>query len=180
MTDENKLRKYSRIGFALSCVFRSVLILMGSFCLIAQEHFPDLSDKLTISIGIDNTATGFPPIDIFFLPIDLIFDLIIIGIYGYYPLFVGAAGLVRNIFAKLFELKHAETADAYKKIKDINDVDFVFILLNVVFSAGFSDLGIYPKIHTAVNVFMAAALCILIFVRSKISNPEKTENTEDV
>lgn len=180
MTDENKLRKYSRIGFVLSCVFHSVLILMGSFCLIVQEYFPDLSDKLTISIGIDNMTTGFPPIDIFILPFAFIFELLTIGIYGYYPLFLGAARLVHNILAKLFELKNAETADAYKQVKDINDKDFLFILLNIVFAVGFSDLGIYPKIHTAVNVFMAAVLCILIFVRPKISNPEKTENTEDV
>lgn len=180
MTDENKLRKYSRIGFALSCIFNSVLLLMGGFCLIVQEYFPDLSDKLTISIGIDNMTTGFPPIDIFLLPFAFLFELIIMGIYVYFPLLFGAAGLIRNILTKLFELKNADTNEAYKRIKNISDTDFVFILLNIALSFGFSDLGIYTKIHTTINIFMAAVLCILMFARPRIQKPEQDENAENL
>lgn len=179
MTDENKLRKYTHVGFVLSCVFHSILILMGSFCLIVQEHFPDLSVELAINIDLYEGTTSFPPIDIFILPLNLFLALFIAGIYGYYPLFVGAARLVRNILIKLFKLKNAETIDAYKQVKDINNEDLVFIMLNIVLSVGFFELGIYPKIHTVVNVFMTAALCVLIFVRPKIPKPAKTENDEN-
>lgn len=111
-----------------------------------------------------------------YLYFHLLFELIIMVIYVYFPLLFGVAGLIRNIFTKLFELKNADTNEAYKRIKNISDTDFVFILLNIVFSVGFSDLGIYPKIHTAVNIFMAAALCILMFARPRIQKPENSEN----
>lgn len=179
MTDENKLRKYTHIGFVLSCVFHSILILMGSFCLIVQEHFPDLSVELAVNIDLYEGTASFPLVDIFILPLNSFIALFIAGIYGYYPLFVGAARLVRNILIKLFKLKNAEIVDAYKQVKDINNEDLVFIILNVVFSVGFFELGIYPKIHTVVSLFMSATLCVLIFVRPKISKPAKTENDEN-
>lgn len=177
MTDENKLRKYSRIGFALSCIFNSIIHLMGVFYLTMVKFFPSLCKNLLTSA--DYSATGFPPFDILILPFVFLFDLYLLAIYGVFPLLFGGAGLLRNVYTKLFRLKNAEIADIYKQVKKLNDIDFVFILLNIALSFGFSASGIYPKIHTYVNIFIAVVLCILMFVKPRIQKPEQNENTED-
>lgn len=177
MTDENKLGKYSRTGFALSCIFNSIMHLMGIFYLTVDKFFPSLCEKLLISA--DYSATGFPPFDILVLPFIFLFDLYLLAIYGVLPLLFGAAGLLRNVYNKLFIFKNAEVSDIYKQVKSTTHIDFAVILLNIALSFGFSALGIYPKIHTYVNILMAVVLCVLIFARPRIPKPETIENTDE-
>lgn len=177
MENEKAVEKYIRFGFAISCVFNSVLLLLGGFYLAVDEFFPIISEKL--SIGVDLTTADFPPIDIILLPFNFLFELYLLAIYGVLPLLFCGAGLLRNVYNKLFIYKNAEVSDIYKQVKSTTHIDFAVILLNIALSFGFSALGIYPKIHTYVNILMAVVLCVLIFARPRIPKPETIENTEE-
>ncbi len=177
MENEKAVEKYIRFGFDISCVFNSVLLLLGGFYLTVDKFFPSLCEKLLISA--DYSATGFPPFDILVLPFIFLFDLYLLAIYGVLPLLFGGAGLLRNVYNKLFIYKNAEVSDIYKQVKSTTHIDFAVILLNIALSFGFSALGIYPKIHTYINIFMAVVLCVLIFARPRIPKPETIENTDE-
>lgn len=173
MDNDKALRKYIRIGFAFSCIFHSVMLLMGGFYLAVNEFFPSIAEK--ISIGVDYAPTDFPPFDIFILPFTFIFELILLGMYGFFPAIIGGAGLLRNIFDKFITLSNSDTDEAFIWVRKCNDFDFAMALLNFTVSYGFCEAGIYPKIFTAVNAVMLAVSIIILIKRPK---PQKNEEAE--
>lgn len=179
MENEKAVEKYIRFGLAFSCVFNSILLLLGGFYLAVDEFFPIIAEKL--SIGSDLTTTDFPPIDIIFLPVKLLFELFLLGMYGFCPAVFGCAGLLRSIFDKLITLKNSDTDEAFKLITKSNDFDFVMALLGTLFTFAFSSFGIYHKIFTAVNAVMLAVSIIILIKRPKIKKPgaDEPENAEE-
>ncbi len=174
MENEKAVKKYIRIGSAFSCVFNSMLLLLGGFYLAVNEFFPVIAEKL--SIGSDLTTTDFPPIDIIFLSFNFLFELLLLGMYGIFPALFGCAGLLRNIFDKLVTLKKDDTNEAFKLITKSNDFDFVMAIVCILFTYGFTSFGIYYKIFTAVNAVMLAVSIIILIKRPKLKKPEADEH----
>lgn len=177
MENEMAVKKYIRYGSAFSCLFNSTLLLLGGFYLAVNEFFPAIAQKL--SIGSDLTTTDFPPIDVIFLSFNFLFELLLLGMYGVFPALFGCAGLLRNIFDRLFTLKKADTDEAFKLIVKSNDFDFVMAIVCILFTFGFTSFGIFYKIFTSVNAVMLVVSIVILIKRPKLKKPEADEHESD-
>lgn len=156
---ERAIQKQLRIDFIISLTVGFVLLAMGIFVIIVCKYFPDFGEKIGLPLKIE-AITGFPLFDIFGYMMQLQFAFIIYIIYGVFPAIFGFSILFRNVFMKLLKSNDDIIKD-YQMSARMSIINLCIVIVNIVFTIGFFELGIYPKIYVIVNFMLAAAMTVI-------------------
>lgn len=190
-TDQKQaIRKQLRIDFIVSLTVGCVLLAMGIFVIIVYKYFPAFGVEIGLLINFsEKTMSPFLYLNLvntlaYF--VEYGYNLMILIIYGAIPAIFGFSILLRNVFMKLLKSKDDNIIKAYQISTAMCFTDFVFVLLNIVLTIRFFELGIYPKIYIIVNFMLAAAITVITKERLKFkierlikSTIEKKKNEKE-
>lgn len=163
---ERAIQKQFRIDFIISLIVGFVLFAMGIFVIIVCKYFPDFGEKIGLPLKFE-AITGFPLFDIFGYMMQLQLAFIIYIIYGAFPAISGFIILLRSVLVKLLKSNDDDNINRYQVSAKMSIVNLCIVIVNIVFTIGFFELGIYPKIYVIVNFVLAAAMTVITIKRSK-------------
>lgn len=177
-TDKDRaIQKQLRIDFILSLIVGSILLAMGIFVHIVYKYYSDFGESIGLPFKI-HAITGFPLFDILGYLVQFQFAIIILGIYRTLPIIFGAGIILASAVIRLLERKFGSAPAYYRASKRLCAAELCLSLINIVEAVGFTELGIYPKIYTAVNLLTAAAVTAVLIKRPKIKDRTKKLSKE--
>lgn len=159
--------KQLRAEFILSLITGCFTLLCGIFVLVVSEYFPDFGAKIGF-LTADNELTGFPPFDIFILPFMVIFKSLMYGFYGLLPVIFGSVITIYSIFTGIMWKLSDDNLEYQRSITSCSNISLCIAILCFILFSGITELGIYPKICTIINLILAAALIVLIIKRPRV------------
>lgn len=158
--------KQLRAEFILSLITGCFTLLCGIFVLVVSEYFPDFGTKIGF-LTVNNESTGFPPIDIFILPFTILIGPLINVFFGLLPVIFGGIIIIYLIFAVIMRKLSDDDLEYQRSITNCSNISLCIAILYFIMFSGLTELGIYPKICTIINLIPAAAIIILIIKRPR-------------
>lgn len=158
--------KQLRAEFILSLITGCVTLLCGIFVLVVSEYFPDFGTEIGF-LTVNNESTGFPPIDIFILPFTILIGPLINVFFGLLPVIFGGIIIIYSIFAVIMRKLSDDDLEYQRSITSCSNISLCIAILYFIMFSGLTELGIYPKICTIVNLILAAALIVLVIKRPR-------------
>lgn len=166
------IQKQLRIDFILSLIAGSLLLAMGIFVHIVCEYYPDFGESIGLPMKVEE-ITGFPLFDIFGYLLQLLFNAVILKMYGTLPVIFGTYIILASTVIRLFRKKLGSETEYYRASTNLCAMELCISLVNIIVAAGFIELGIYPKIYVAVNLLTATAVIVVLIKRPKIKTKIK-------
>lgn len=164
--NEKAVQKQLRIDFIAFLATGMILLGMGMFVIIVSESYPSFAVKIGLPMKFEQIK-GFPLFNIFGGLIHLLFYVVILGIYGFFPAICGSVIILRSIIMRLFKNKYIDKPSYYRWSAIMSIANLCIVIGNIVFTIGFFELGIYPKIYVIVNFMLAAPMTVITIDRSK-------------
>ena len=179
-TDKEKaVRKQLRTDFIISLAAGMILLGMGIFAIIVCISYSSFASEIGLPIKFEQ-ITGFPLFDIFGYLAQSMFAFLIM--YGFFPGLSGAVIILRSNIMRLFKNKFADESAYYRWSARMSVVDLCIVIVNVVSTIGFMQLGIYPFIYTTVNIMLAVVMTankVVMMVNEIKSSQLKKKNDEE-
>lgn len=181
-TDKEKaVRKQLRTDFIISLAAGMILLGMGVFGFIVCKSYSSFAVKIGLSMKFEQ-ITGFPLFDIFGYFAQFMFVVVILGMYGVFPALSGTIIILRSNIMRLFKNKYADESSYYRWSARMSVIDLCIVIVNVVSTIGFMQLGIYPFIYTTVNIMLAVVMTankVVMTVNEIKSSQLKKKNDEE-